>query len=127
MRIYEEHATLLHFLAESNMPAPPALAVAASFAINAGLRQALEAEAYNVAEVARLLQRAQVDGVTLDAPLLAFTADKRMKRAMVKLEAASHQPDAHSTVTLHETLAVANSMNTPADGGEPVAGAEYLE
>ena len=112
MRIYEEHATLLHFLAESGMTAPPALAVAASFAINASLRQALEAEAYNAPEVARLLNRAKVDGVTLDTPLLAFTADKRMKRAMVRLEAAAHHPDAHSTVTLNETLAIARSMST---------------
>ena len=112
MRIYEEHATLLHFLSESNMAAPPALAVAASFAINASLRQALEAESYNVAEIARLLDRARIDGVTLDVALLSFTADKRMKRAMIRLEASASHPDAQSTVVLHETLAIANSLST---------------
>ena len=33
-KIYEDHASLLHFLTESGMNPPPALALAASFAIN---------------------------------------------------------------------------------------------
>jgi len=110
MRIYEEHATLLHFLAESGVSAPPALAVAASFAINASLRKALESETYDASEVARLLRRAQIDGVTLDAPLLAFTADKRMKRAMVRLESAAAVTQ--SIAVLNETLAIAESLAT---------------
>ena len=43
-KIYEDHASLLHFLTESGMAAPPALALAANFAINASLRRAIEAE-----------------------------------------------------------------------------------
>ena len=59
MRIYEEHATLLHFLGEARVPAPPALALTAGFAINASLRRALEADNYDSAEIARLLRRAE--------------------------------------------------------------------
>jgi len=110
MRIYEEHATLLHFLAESGVAAPPALAVAASFAINASLRKALESETYDASEVTRLLRRAKIDGVTLDAPLLSFTADKRMKRAMVRLESAAAVTQ--SLVVLGDTLAIAESLAT---------------
>jgi hypothetical protein len=110
MRIYEEHATLLHFLAESGVPAPPALAVAASFAINASLRKALESETYDASEVSRLLYRAQIDGVVLDAPLLSFTADKRMKRAMVRLESAAAVNQ--SNAVLNDTLAIAESLAT---------------
>ena len=110
MRIYEEHATLLHFLAESGVSAPPALAVAASFAINASLRKALEAETYDASEVSRLLSRAQIDGVVLDAPLLSFTADKRMKRAMVRLESAAAVNQ--SNTVLNDTLAIAESIAT---------------
>jgi alpha-amylase/alpha-mannosidase (GH57 family) len=108
MRIYEEHATLLNFLAESGVAAPPALAVAASFAINASLRKALESETYDASEVSRLLRRAQIDGVTLDAPLLSFTADKRMKRAMVRLESAAALTQ--SIPVLNDTLAIAESL-----------------
>ncbi len=39
--IYEEHASLLHFLSAAKLPKPPALNMAAGFAINAGLRRAL--------------------------------------------------------------------------------------
>ena len=109
MRIYEEHATLLHFLAESNVPAPPALALTAGFAINAGLRHALEAETYDAAELARLLRRAEFDNVTLEAALLSFTADRRMKRAMVRLEGAVEQ---QNLPALHETVAIAESLQT---------------
>ena len=110
MRIYEEHATLLHFLAESGVAAPPALAVAASFAINASLRKALESDVYDASEVTRLLRRAKIDGVTLDVPLLSFTADKRMKRAMVRLESAAAVTQ--SLVVLGDTLAIAENLAT---------------
>jgi hypothetical protein len=109
MRIYEEHATLLHFLGESNVPPPPALALTATFAINASLRHALEAETYEPAEVTRLLRRAGIDNVTLDAPLLSFTADKRMKRAMVRLEDSA---ETQNLAVLYETLAIAESLQT---------------
>jgi alpha-amylase/alpha-mannosidase (GH57 family) len=110
MRIYEEHATLLDFLGEANVAAPPALAVTAGFAINASLRRSLEADTFDSAEIARLLRRAEADHVTLDTDLLSYTADKRMKRAMVRLEAAAeHQ---HSLSTLNETLAIAETLRT---------------
>jgi len=125
--IYEEHATLLHFLSESNFPAPPALALTAGFAINAGLRRALESDDYDIAEVTRLLRRAEFDNITLDIPLLAFTADKRMKRAMVRLEEAMSPtapynsaqqnlallpPFQPNTLILQETVAIAESLRS---------------
>jgi alpha-amylase/alpha-mannosidase (GH57 family) len=117
MRIYEEHATLLDFLAEASVPAPPALAVTAGFAINASLRHALEADTFDSADIARLLHRAEIDHVTLDAPLLSFTADRRMKRAMVHLEAAfdlqsSAQHPTHYLTVLNQTLALAECLQT---------------
>ncbi len=86
--IYEDHASLLHFLSETGMPAPPALALAASFAINASLRRAFEAADFNAAEIAGLFNRAQTDMVKLDRPTLDFAASQRLKRAMVQLETA---------------------------------------
>jgi alpha-amylase/alpha-mannosidase (GH57 family) len=109
MRIYEEHATLLDFLGEANIAAPPALALTASFAVNASLRHALEADTYDSAEVARLLRRAEIDHVQLDRGLLSYTADKRMKRAMVRLEAAADEQD---PAALHEAVAIAESLRT---------------
>ncbi len=109
MRIYEEHATLLHFLGESNVPAPPALALTAGFAINASLRRALEAERYDQAEVARLLRRAEMDNVAVDTAMLSYAADSRMKRAMIALEAAA---PAQKMNIMAESLAIADSLRT---------------
>jgi alpha-amylase/alpha-mannosidase (GH57 family) len=112
IRIYNEHATLLDFLAEAGVTAPPALAVTAGFAINASLRRALEADSFDSTEIARLLRRADVDHVSLDSDLLSYTADKRMKRAMVRLEAAAEQQAPQNLSILNETLAIAESLRT---------------
>jgi alpha-amylase/alpha-mannosidase (GH57 family) len=112
-KIYEDHASLLHFLTESGMNPPPALALAASFAINASLRRAIEADEFDAELVADLLTRGTVDHVTLDTHILAFAAGQRMKRAMVKLEAAvsEQHPDA-SLHTLYAALEIAECIGT---------------
>ncbi len=87
-KIYEDHASLLHFLTESGMAAPPALALAAGYALNANLRRALEAEEFDGAQVLALLALAQSDQVTLDTTQLSYVAGLRMKKAMTRLELA---------------------------------------
>jgi len=109
MRIYSEHSTLLDYLGEANVSIPPALAVTAAFAINASLRQAMEADVFDASEMARLLRRAEIDHVTLDTAQLSYTADRRMKRAMVRMEAAVEQ---QNLGILNETLAIAESLRT---------------
>ena len=107
-KIYEDHASLLHFLTESGMSPPPALALAASFAINASLRRAIEADVFDRQEVADLLARGTTDHVTLDINTLAYAAGQRMKRAMIKLEAAAAESNAHTAhATLHAALEIA--------------------
>jgi alpha-amylase/alpha-mannosidase (GH57 family) len=84
--IYEDHASLHRFLAESGMAAPPALAVAANYALNAAIRTAIEAADFDADALATLFARAHAEQVTLDAQSLAFAAGERIKRAMVALE-----------------------------------------
>ncbi len=107
-KIYEDHASLLNFLTESGMNPPPALALAASFAINASLRHAIEAEPFDPEVVADLLARSSLNHVTLDATILAFSAGQRMKRAMVKLEASLESTPYTALLALHEALSVAD-------------------
>jgi alpha-amylase/alpha-mannosidase (GH57 family) len=98
-KIYEDHASLLHYLTETGMTAPPALASAARFAINASLRRAIEAEAFDPGEIETLLSRADADQIPLDAQLLGYTAAQRMKRSMVRLEAsAAGDPSANGAL-----------------------------
>jgi hypothetical protein len=109
-KIYEDHASLLHFLTETGVPAPPALATAAQFAINASLRKAIEAEAFDPIEIESLLARAENDQVPLDAAFLSFTAGQRMKRAMVRLE-ASAAGDPAASGALATALIVAETID----------------
>ena len=83
--IYEDHASLLHYLSQAGLPKPPALTLAAGFAINAGLRRVLESDPIDLAQFRSLLSLAKADQVPLDTATLSYIADQRMKRAMVEL------------------------------------------
>jgi hypothetical protein len=83
--IYENQATLLHFLSQSGLPQPPALTMAASFAINAGLGRALRSQPIDAIQVHSWLGLATADQVALDKPLLGFIASEKMKSSMVEL------------------------------------------
>lgn len=87
--IYQDHASLLHYLAHAGLPKPPALTLAAGFAINAGLRRALETDPVDVAQLRSFLALAQSDQVPLETATLSYIADQRMKRAMVELQMSS--------------------------------------
>jgi hypothetical protein len=114
-KIYEDHASLLHFLTESGLAAPPSLTLAASFAINASLRRALESSTFDPAEIESLLASAEADHVTLDVSVLSFAAGQRMKRAMIRLEAAAAGDPGTSGVNgansvLHNAVVIAETM-----------------
>ena len=109
-KIYEDHASLLHFLTETGVPAPAALASAARFAINASLRRAIESEGFDTADIETLLTRAEADQIPLDTQLLGYTAGQRMKRAMVRLE-ASAAGDPSATGALTTALVIAETIH----------------
>jgi alpha-amylase/alpha-mannosidase (GH57 family) len=84
--IYQDHASLLHYLSQAGLPKPPALTLAAGFAINAGLRRTLESEPIDQAQMRSYLAMAKADEVPLETATLSYIADQRMKRAMVELQ-----------------------------------------
>ena len=87
--IYQDHASLLHYLSQAGLPKPPALNLAASFAVNAGLRRVLEGDPIDQAQLRSYLALAKADQVPLDSTTLAYYADQRMKRAMLELNVSS--------------------------------------
>ena len=103
--IYEDHASLLHYLAQAGLPKPPALTLAAEFAINAGLRRALEGDPIDQSLLRSFLQLAKADKVHLDTTTLSYIADQRMKRAMVEL-----QMSAGSLEMLDRALTLARTL-----------------
>jgi hypothetical protein len=103
--IYEDHASLLHYLSQAGLPKPPALTLAAGFAVNAGLRRALESDTIDEALFRSFLTLAKEDQVPLETPTLSYIADQRMKRAMIEL-----QMSAGSLEMLERALALARSL-----------------
>ncbi len=110
-KIYDDHASLLHFLTESGMIVPPALALAAGYALNADLRRAIEAEEFKVDDFHALLSRALADQIALDTGQLSYAAGQRMKRAMIRLEAAAAS-DGAAGPALHMALAIAEALRS---------------
>jgi hypothetical protein len=103
--IYEDHASLLHYLSQAGLPKPSALTLAAGFAINAGLRRVLEADSIDQAQLHSYLALAKSDQVTLEIADLSYIADQRMKQAMVDL-----QESAGSLEMLAFTLSLARTL-----------------
>jgi hypothetical protein len=87
--IYQDHASLLHYLSQAGLPKPPALTLAAGFAVNAGLRRALESDPIDQAQLRSFLLLAKADQVPLEIANLSYIADQRMKRTMVELQMSS--------------------------------------
>ncbi len=103
--IYQDHASLLHYLSQAGLPKPPALALAASFAINAGLRRTLENDPVDLAQMRSYLSLAKADQVPLESATLSYIADQRMKRAMVDLQMSAGSLEAlESALTLARTF-----------------------
>ncbi|HEX7159444.1 MAG TPA: DUF3536 domain-containing protein [Edaphobacter sp.] len=109
--IYEDHASLLEFLTETGMNPPPALAVAANYAINASLRHAFESEPFDADLINALVARAQRHETQLNVSDLSYIAGQRMKRAMVRLEAAASE-DTSVTDMLNDALLIASTIRT---------------
>jgi alpha-amylase/alpha-mannosidase (GH57 family) len=103
--IYENHASLLHYLSQAGLPKPPALTLAAGFAVNAGLRRALESDPVDQAQLRSFLALAKADQISLETPTLSYIADQRMKRAMVELQMSSG-----SVEMLDRALAMARTL-----------------
>jgi hypothetical protein len=104
--IYEDHASLLHYLSQAGLPKPPALTLAAGFAINAGLRRALETDPIDIAQMRSFLTGQGRPGAAGDATL-SYIADQRMKRAMVEL-----QMSAGSLEMLDRALTLARNLSS---------------
>jgi alpha-amylase/alpha-mannosidase (GH57 family) len=103
--IYQDHASLLHYLSQAGLPKPPALTLAAGFAINAGVRRVLEVDPVDQAQLRSFLSLAKADQVPLENATLSYIADQRMKRAMVELQMSSG-----SLEVLDRALALAHSL-----------------
>ena len=91
--IYEAHESLLHFLSQSGLPKPPALSLAAGFAINAGLKRALESDPPDAMQIRSLLNLAGADQVVLDTRQLGYHGRSAHE---ARDDGAARQTDGHA-------------------------------
>ena len=84
--------------------------LAANFAINAGLRRALESDPIDAIELRSYLGLARADQVTLDKPKLGYIADHKMKRAMLDLQEEAADTAEHSAA-LENALLIAQTIS----------------
>ncbi|MBV8630558.1 MAG: DUF3536 domain-containing protein [Silvibacterium sp.] len=109
--IYEDQASLMHFLSQTGLQRPMVLTVAATYAINAGLRRALEAEPIDAVQLRLYLGLAQSDKVEIERPILSYIADRQMKDAMLQLQQAVLTPGEDQTPAVENALFVARTIN----------------
>ena len=86
-QIYENHASLMQFLASIRAPLPYILRVTAEFVLNSRLRAAFSAENFNIGEIQDLLNTVKREDIQLDTPGLAFVLRKTINRMGEDLEA----------------------------------------
>jgi hypothetical protein len=80
-QLYETHAPMMRFMADLRIPLPRAYQVAADFALNSSLRNALqEPDAIDFTRVAALLDEVGANNVNLDSVALGFTLKTTLRR-----------------------------------------------
>ncbi len=79
-QIYENHVSLMRFLASIGMPAPKRLEMAAEVTLNTDLRHAFEEDALDLGRITALVDEAQIARVPFDTPTLEFALRKTLER-----------------------------------------------
>lgn len=85
-QIYENHASLMQFLASIHAPLPHILRVTAEFVLNSRLRAAFSAENLNIGEIQDLLNTVKREAIQLDAEGLAFVLKRTVNRIGEELQ-----------------------------------------
>jgi alpha-amylase/alpha-mannosidase (GH57 family) len=79
-QIYQNHVSLMRFLAGIGMPAPKRLEMAAEVTLNTDLRIAFEQDDLDLGRIAALVEEAQIARVPFDAATLEFAFRKTLER-----------------------------------------------
>jgi alpha-amylase/alpha-mannosidase (GH57 family) len=79
-QIYQNHVSLMRFLATIGIPPPERLEMAAHMTLNADLRRAFEENEPDLDRIRALVDEAQVAKVPFDAPTLGFSLSKTLER-----------------------------------------------
>jgi len=112
-QIYEEHAPLLRFLSDINMPLPKPFYNAAEFSLNVSLKKAIEAEEPDVPKIVSLIDEAKRIGVQLDREGLGFSLTNTVNRMTEKFQ--FYESELPLLNQLDEILELTSTMPFPVD------------
>lgn len=107
-RVYETHAPLMRFLHQVSIPEPAPFRSAAQTALNAALRQAIEADDIDPAAIHSLLAEASSAGVDIDRQGLGFALNRAIERRFAAL--ASNGDDMGALDRLDAAVALARDL-----------------
>ena len=107
-QIYQNHVSLMRFLASIGMPAPKGLEMAAELTLNTDLKRAFEDTDLDLGRIAALVDEAQVAKVLFDVPTLEFAVRKTLERLAERLAAAPQSREALEK--LYAATAMARSL-----------------
>jgi alpha-amylase/alpha-mannosidase (GH57 family) len=79
-QLYDDHAPLMRFLMNLNMPLPRAFQSAATVALNGRLRRAMTTEPLDIDHIRNLLEEAQAYKIELEGETLGFTLKNAIGR-----------------------------------------------
>jgi alpha-amylase/alpha-mannosidase (GH57 family) len=80
--IYEQHAPLIRFLNDVNVPQPRVLAVTSEFVLNSNLAHCFEAEYLDLQRINILLEQAHAERISLNREGLAYALEKNLSLMM---------------------------------------------
>jgi alpha-amylase/alpha-mannosidase (GH57 family) len=83
--LYGNHAPLLRFLSENNIPIPKEMKTTAEYALNGLLRTALSEDTLDLDRVHNLLDEVRLSAAELDRTTLEFTLRKNLERMSDRL------------------------------------------
>ncbi|MCB4756213.1 MAG: DUF3536 domain-containing protein [Elusimicrobia bacterium] len=81
-QIYENHATLMRFLADLMIPLPKALQTAAEFVLNMHLRRYFESDNLDLDGISGVIADAKANKINLASPGLGFSFQKSLEKMM---------------------------------------------
>jgi alpha-amylase/alpha-mannosidase (GH57 family) len=84
-QIYDQHAPLIRFLFDLNLPLPRVLQLSAEFVVNGNLRREFDGEDWDVDRIRTLLGTARGENVQLDGAGLGYVIRKNLDREFARL------------------------------------------
>jgi len=107
-RFYEDHSTLMRYLADLGIPLPAHFKMAAEFILNMDLRRAFEAPSLDRERIHQLVTESRTFGVALDHATLEFALRRMIERMADQF--SSQPEDLTRLQTLESALDLVHSL-----------------